>query len=236
MTFERLGDSAVLIRAVDTTWSSAQLASWVNALLLDPMPGVVDAVAAYDSLAVYYDAAAIAQAHPDAFDEVCRWISQRVATASVATATPREITIPVCYGGEFGPDLQFVAERVGLSVGEVIGLHSSAVYNVSAIGFAPGFPYLSGLPARLFVPRKSTPRSAVAAGTVAIAGTQAGIYPLNTPGGWQLIGRTPFRLFDAAVQPPSRLQVGDRVRFHPVDRDEFELTPAALVNTTTDSR
>jgi inhibitor of KinA len=133
----------------------------------------------------------------------------------------RIVTIPVSYGGEWGPDLAEVAERAGLSMEEAISLHSTAEYRVAMIGFAPGFPYLAGLPERLASPRKATPRQAVPAGSVGIAGVQTGIYPLSSPGGWQLIGRTSVTLFDPRRDPPSLLAPGDRVHFIPIKPGEM---------------
>jgi inhibitor of KinA len=131
------------------------------------------------------------------------------------------VTLPVCYGGEFGLDLEAVGAAHGLTCDEVVALHSGAEYFVSAIGFIPGFPYLRGLPDALHTPRRKTPRTRVAAGSVAIGGDQTGIYPFETPGGWSLIGCTPWRLFNPYSQAPSFLQVGDRVRFRPITPEEF---------------
>src|SRR5204863_3793292 len=125
----------------------------------------------------------------------------------------RVIEIPVCYGGEFGSDLGFVAKNASLTTQEVIELHSAADYLVHMIGFAPGFPYLGGMSPKIAVPRRSTPRLKIPAGSVGIAGDQTGIYPLETPGGWQLIGRTPLPLFRPEQVPPTLLQAGDVVRF-----------------------
>ena len=132
------------------------------------------------------------------------------------------VEIPVCYGGDFGPDLAAVARHAGLSEAAVVELHSAAEYLVYMVGFAPGFPYLGGLDARLAMPRRPAPRPLVPAGAVGIAGAQTGIYSLPTPGGWQLIGRTPRRLFDAARTPPSLLQAGSRLRFVPISEVDFQ--------------
>ncbi|MGG2196411.1 MULTISPECIES: 5-oxoprolinase subunit PxpB [Paenibacillus] len=143
---------------------------------------------------------------------------------------PAAVEIPVCFADDLGADLREVADRAGMSPGEVIRLFCSADYEVQLIGFLPGFPYLGGLPAKLAHPRKAVPRQKVPAGSVAIGGVQAGIYPMEAPGGWQLIGRTPYALFDAERERPSLLQAGDRVRFVPVDRaqyDELARDPAA---------
>ncbi|HWG66113.1 MAG TPA: 5-oxoprolinase subunit PxpB [Rhodanobacteraceae bacterium] len=139
-----------------------------------------------------------------------------------STMGEREIVVvPVCYGGEYGPDIDAVAEHAGLSRDDVIARHTAAEYTVAMLGFAPGFPYLLGLDASLHVPRRATPRTRVAAGSVAIGGAQTGIYPRELPGGWHLIGRTPRVLFDSAREPPCLLAPGDRVRFRAIEADEF---------------
>jgi inhibitor of KinA len=132
------------------------------------------------------------------------------------------ISIPVCYDIEFGPDLPDVARHAGLSVEEVIRLHSSPTYLVYFLGFSPGFVYLGGLPEALDTPRLATPRASIAGGSVGIAGSQTGIYPVDSPGGWRLIGRTPLRMFDPEAEPPTRLQPGDRMKFAPIDQAQFE--------------
>ena len=124
--------------------------------------------------------------------------------------------IPVRYGGADGPDLDGVAYHAGLDADAVVRMHADAEYTVHMIGFAPGFPYLAGLPPQLATPRRASPRARVPAGSVGIAGSQTGIYPLSTPGGWRLIGRTDARLFRPAHEPPTLLAVGDRVRFVPI--------------------
>src|SRR5579883_648008 len=133
----------------------------------------------------------------------------------------RQWEIPVCYGGDLGPDLAEVAEMHGMSEKEVIFLHSRATYRVYFLGFAPGFPYLGGLPSQLATPRLETPRKHVAAGSVAIGGEQAGIYPVDSPGGWRIIGRTPERLFTPELDQPTLLLPGDIVRFVPISWDKW---------------
>ena len=128
----------------------------------------------------------------------------------------RVVEIPVRYGGEFGSDLESVARHTGLSAERVVELHASVDYRVYFLGFSPGFPYLGGMPAELATPRLPAPRKRVPAGSVAIGGAQTGIYSVESPGGWRLIGHTALRLFDAAAEPPALLQMGDRVRFVPV--------------------
>jgi len=134
----------------------------------------------------------------------------------------RRITIPVCYDSESGPDLADVAKHANISTDEVIQLHSSATYFVHFLGFSPGFAYLGGLPDALHIPRLATPRKHVRAGTVAIAGAQAAVYPVDSPGGWRLIGRTPLRMFEPEADLPTRLEPGDRVEFRAIDRATFD--------------
>jgi KipI family sensor histidine kinase inhibitor len=135
--------------------------------------------------------------------------------------TSRLVQIPVCYGGEFGMDLSFVAEQAGLSAEEVIQLHSATRYLVHFLGFSPGFGYLGGLPKQLECPRLESPRKTVPAGSVGIAGAQTGVYPVDSPGGWQIIGRTPLRMFDSLADAPTLLQPGDTVQFLPIDSEAF---------------
>ena len=134
------------------------------------------------------------------------------------------VTIPVCYDLEFGPDLQHVAHHAKIPEREVIRLHSSATYRVHFLGFTPGFAYLGGLPEALHAPRLARPRKHVPAGTVAIAGSQAGVYPVDSPGGWQLIGRTPVRVFNPNTTRPALLGTGDLVKFSAIDRATFDAT------------
>ncbi len=136
-----------------------------------------------------------------------------------ATGEPKTVEIPVCYGGEFGPDLDEVARLHGLTPSRVVELHSSASYLAHFIGFVPGYAYLGGLPEELVTPRLSTPRQKVPAGSVAIAGRQGGIYPFETPGGWRILGRTPLAIFKADRDPMSLIELGDRVRFIPIGEE-----------------
>jgi inhibitor of KinA len=138
-----------------------------------------------------------------------------------ALSRPRVVHIPVCYGGELGPDLEFVAGHSGLSAPEVVALHAGARYCVYMLGFTPGFPYLGGMSPRIAAPRLEQPRPRIPAGTVGIAGEQTGIYPVESPGGWRLIGRTPVRLFDWTRREPFLVRAGDVLRFHPIQADEF---------------
>jgi KipI family sensor histidine kinase inhibitor len=133
---------------------------------------------------------------------------------------PRRVEIPTIYGGEYGPDLDFVAQYHHLTPAEVIRIHSGVDYPVYMLGFIPGFAYLGGLDAAIATPRLDQPRTRIPAGSVGIAGAQTGVYPLDTPGGWRIIGRTPLRLFDPLADPPALLSPGDIVRFIPVSEEE----------------
>jgi len=179
-----------------------------HALAADPFPGLRETVPTYRSLLVYYDPRQLS------WDEARRLVANALArNTDTPMPEPREVEIPVVYGGEFGPDIGFVAAHTGLSEEEVVRLHTSVTYTVYMLGFAPGFVYLGGLPEALATPRLPTPRPSVPAGSVGIAGLQTGIYGLSTPGGWRLIGRTPLTMLDLNRQPPTLLQPGDRVRF-----------------------
>lgn len=186
-------------------------------LLAAAIPGVGETVPAFASLMVTYDPLVTD------YDTVAAAVLKLSAAAdSGSTAeTGKLVTIPVCYGGEFGPDLPFVAQHAGLTEAEVITLHAGRDYRIYMLGFLPGFPYLGGLDERLFTPRLDTPRTAIPAGAVGIGGEQTGIYPIASPGGWQLIGRTPLKLFDSAAGALP-YAAGDRIRFQPITREEFE--------------
>jgi KipI family sensor histidine kinase inhibitor len=184
------------------------LASAIDAT---PVAGVFDLMPTYRSLLVYYDPSKTT--YGGLTDDLRRLADRR---SSAAVSSRRTVHIPTMYGGECGPDIEFVASSAGLSVAEVIEIHSGQDYLIYAMGFAPGFPYLGGLSRRLETPRLQTPRTAIPAGSVGIAGTQTGIYPLDSPGGWQLIGRTPLRMFDPNREPPVPYQSGDYIRFVPI--------------------
>ena len=184
--------------------------------------GVLDIVPAYCTLTLHYDPVAVgAGTSPyEALAEIIgNWLETQTVESSVAG---RRVEIPVCYGGDFGEDLAAVARSHGLSIDEVVAIHSGADYHVHMLGFVPGFAYLGGLDSRLATPRRDTPRPRVPAGSVAIAGEQTGVYPLDTPGGWQIIGRTPVQLFRPDASPPSLLNAGDTVRFVPISAREFD--------------
>ena len=139
-----------------------------------------------------------------------------------AAVHQRVVRIPVLYGGEFGPDLDFVAKHNGLTKDEVIAIHTSGDYTVHMIGFAPGFPFIGGMSERIAAPRRETPRLKIPARSVGIAGVQTGVYPIETPGGWQLIGRTPLELFLPDENPPSLLVAGDKITFYEITSEEYQ--------------
>lgn len=172
---------------------------------------------AYISLLVDFDP--LVMTHEDVTTMVESVFAEGLAKSA---ESGRCVEIPVCYEAEFGPDLPDVAVHTKLSMDEVVRLHASATYDVCFLGFTGGFAYLSGMPGALNTPRLATPRRAVAAGSVGIAGSQTGIYPTQTPGGWRLIGRTPWRMFNPRASQPTLVLPGDRVRFAPIDQSEFE--------------
>jgi inhibitor of KinA len=220
MTLSPLGDAALVLEfghEIDEA-ALARVRALTTSLESDLPAGVTDIVPAFASVTVFYD---LAQA--GSYEQLCAELKTRAARAASRPPfeTARLVEIPVCYGGEFGSDLDDVAAHAGLAADEAVALHSGVEYRVHAIGFAPGFPYLGGLPARLHMPRRATPRIEVPAGTVGIGGAQTGVYPLATPGGWNLIGRTPLALFRAQEDPPALLRAGDSVKFRPISAKEF---------------
>ncbi len=221
--FERLADDAWLI-AFDAPAASiidpetnARVHALAARIRAQSPSWLRDLVPAYTSLGVFFDIDAVSA------DAVLDWIhTQSVGDIDDAPAeASRAIEIPVRYGGAFGEDLDAAAAELGIAAGTLISRHGAALYTVAMIGFAPGFPYLSGLDPSLALPRLATPRTRVPAGSVAIGGAQTGIYPRESPGGWRLLGRTPLRLFDPQRASPSLLAPGDRVRFVAIDDDAY---------------
>lgn len=182
----------------------------------EPVAGLRNLHPAYCSLLVKFDPLKLS--HHDMETRLRHYIDR---LDDVRLPEPREIEIPVCYGGGFGPDLNDVAAMHEMSADQVIGMHSSARYLVYFLGFVPGFAYLGGLPEALATPRLATPRRKVPAGSVGIAGNQTGVYPFATPGGWRLIGRTPLAMFRADRPGMSLLSIGDHVRFTPVSMERY---------------
>jgi inhibitor of KinA len=225
MRLEPLGDSAVLATlgdGIDAATLEAVL-DFADALASAKRTGITDIVPAYESVAVFYEPARFAEVPGDPYDAVCAFIESCVGRPTNAPFRTQSklVEIPVCYASTFGPDLEAVAAHCKLSAADVVAIHTDAEYRVHAIGFTPGFPYLGGLPETLRTPRRDTPRGHVPAGSVAIGGSQTGIYPVDSPGGWHIIGRTPLQLFSPARQPAALLRPGDRVRFKPIWASEF---------------
>jgi inhibitor of KinA len=196
-----------------------------------PLPGMIEYVSAFSSVTIFYNPLEVKKMHVEriegqvllSFEILAPLLREIIAELGDGVDyTPRTVEIPVCYGGEFGLDLEYVAEYNKLTVDEVIRIHASSQYLVYMIGFAPGFPYLGGMPEAIATPRRQSPRMSIPAGSVGIAGMQTGVYPIATPGGWQLIGNTPLELFRPHENPPSLLQSGDCIRFYPISRKEYE--------------
>ncbi len=218
-TIRPLAESGLLVElddAIDPAVTDRVLAL-TAALDAANLPGVLDVVPSYTTVLLSFDPV---MAEPDVLAAEVR----RLAAAALATPPPpgRLVTLPVAYGADFGPDLGEVADHTGLPADEVIARHAGTTYRVACMGFAPGFAFLIGLPPELATPRRSSPRTRVPAGSVGIGGAQTGVYPMVTPGGWHLIGRTPLRLFDIKRADPFLLRTGDRVRFRPVTPEEFQ--------------
>jgi inhibitor of KinA len=182
----------------------------------EPIDGVRNLHPAYTSLMIKFDPLSL-----DHDELQSRLVPYLGRLDREPLPEPREVEIPVCYGREFGPDLNDVAEMHGMTAAQVIELHSSPIYVVYFLGFAPGFAYLGGLPEALASPRLETPRAKVPQGSVGIGGKQTGVYPFPTPGGWRLIGRTPVPMFCRTANPMSLLQIGDQVRFRAISEKEF---------------
>jgi len=185
-------------------------------LELEPIPGVRNLHPGYGSILIKFDALKLRH---EELEEVLHGYLDRME--KVPLPEPRLVEIPVCYGEDFGPDLNEVARLREISPERVIELHASATYIVYFLGFVPGFAYLGELPEELATPRLPTPRKSVPAGSVGIAGRQTGVYPVSTPGGWRLLGRTPVPMFQPERKEMSLLSIGDRVRFVPISREQF---------------
>jgi inhibitor of KinA len=220
MKISSLGDSALIVDFADDSSDGERLLSHAlsvtMALERAKIPGVVEVTSSYQSVAIFFDPTRI---EPDMEEKIRALVA---SAGDRAARKARRIEIPVCYDDEFALDLARVASQTLLTGEAVIALHSSSEYTVACVGFVPGFPFLAGLSEKLRVPRLESPRTKVPAGSIAIANAQAGIYPFESPGGWNVIGRTPLCLFDPNAEPPALLQPGDRVRFRRITRQEFE--------------
>lgn len=222
-TLEPLGDNSIIIELGDDISREIQqkvkkVSSFFEEHSFDWM---IETVPGFTTVAVFYDPSKIETATLP-YETVCEELTTLLEGLSVdQDAEPRIVEIPVCYGGELGPDLEEVAEHNGITPEEVIDIHSNGEYTVYMIGFAPGFPYIGGMSEKIAAPRRKNPRLKIPAGSVGIAGKQTGVYPIETPGGWQLIGRTPRKLFLPDGNTPSLLQAGDQIKFVPISQEEF---------------
>jgi inhibitor of KinA len=199
-----------------------------------PLPGQIEVVPAFTTVTVFYDSYFLFRYGEQYKNEsgsvggsAYEWVRGQLLALleqleDGLDESGEKVEIPVCYGGEFGPDLDAVATYCGLTPGEVIDIHSRGEYRIYMIGFAPGFPYLGGMSRKIAVPRREVPRLSIPAGSVGIAGMQTGVYPIATPGGWQLIGRTPLALFRPHQDPPSLLKAGQTVKFVPISPADYE--------------
>ncbi len=240
-TVKPLGETGLIVKFGDEISPQIhdKIQSLANYLKLHPFAGMIEYVISYTSVAVYYNPFIVRQKAKEALEFKDKSALQIVihimedyrekARQMRKTKAP-VVKIPVCYGGEYGPDIEFVAQHNHLSVQEVIDIHTSANYLVYMIGFCPGFPYLGGMDKRIATPRRQTPRLAIPARSIGIAGEQTGGYPISTPGGWQIIGRTPIEMFrPESADEPSLLHAGDIVKFYAVSPDEY-----AFLKTKTD--
>ncbi|MBX3303189.1 MAG: 5-oxoprolinase subunit PxpB [Nitrospira sp.] len=214
-----LGDSAITVEFGDEIdpCINACVVAFTNTVADQGWKGILDIVPTYRSVTIYFDA--LQWTFPDLAQRLRRVPRQ---SSDAIRSGGRLHKIPVLYGGEWGPDLEDVAIFAGLSPAETITLHTSVRYQVYMLGFSPGFPYLGFVRERLAMPRLSTPRTKVPAGSVGIADRQTGIYPSSTPGGWRLIGRTPIPLYRKSRSTPFLLKAGDLVQFNSIDQDEFD--------------
>lgn len=225
--FYPLGDAAIVLEFGDhinrvTHW---QIQAFTAYLDQHPFPGLVEYVPAFTTLTVYYDPWVVSQqGFLNPYNTVAARLEEMCFQVKInpQKPTPKIIEIPVCYGGKYGPDLDYVASLHGLKPKEVIKLHTQNTYLVYMIGFTPGFPYLGGMAPEIATPRKEKPRARVSAGSVGIAGKQTGVYSIPSPGGWQIIGRTPLVLFNPHRERPSLLQAGDLIRFKAISEKKFE--------------
>ena len=225
LRFKYAGDQAILVEVGEgidplTSEKVRRLAQRVES---SRIPGFGEVILGYRSLLVNYDPLTIS------YDEVVQWLERwDQELVVVQKSKERLVEIPTLYGGEWGPDLEDVAAYNGLTPEEVVEIHSGGDYLVYFLGFIPGYPFIGGMSEKIATPRLSTPRVAIPAGSVGIAGKQTGIYPLQSPGGWRLIGRTPLRLYDPDRNPSFLLQAGDRVRFVPISKEEYSKIHAAV--------
>lgn len=213
------GDSSILIEFGDEINEeiNRKISMVVQLMREQQIEGVVDIIPAFSSLLVNYDPRIVS------YDKMKKRLRELAKMDFKAGAYPKRVfEIPVCYGGSYGPDLGTIASHAGLSEEEVIRIHSSTDYLIYMLGFLPGFCYLGGLDERIHTPRLANPRKNISAGSVGIGGSQTGIYPLDSPGGWQLMGMTPVKTYDPEREVPILFAAGDYIRFFPIDEGEYQ--------------
>jgi len=223
-----LGDAAVTVdfgNCIDESINKEVIARF-NQLQQQPLPGMIEVVPAYSSLTVYYDMMALRKKNP-LHQTLYEWMQQQLEERLQQPVPPGQITgrqliIPVCYDQEFAGDIQQLAATKNISIDEVIQIHTGKPYKVYMLGFLPGFAYMGEVDEKIAMPRKPHPVN-IEAGSVGIAGKQTGIYPLSSPGGWQIIGRTPLKLFKASEEEPTLLKAGDTVQFYSISKNEFQM-------------
>lgn len=220
ITFSPLGDEAIVIEVgYEITKEATNLVRSITRQLEEAaIDTIVEVIPAFTTVTVFYEVTTQFK-----FKDMKNLLEKMLVEITESdTVAQRTIEIPVYYGGEYGPDLEFVALHNKLTVEQVIEIHSKGTYEVNMIGFAPGFPFIGGMAESIATPRRSTPRLRIPERTVGIAGMQTGVYPIETPGGWQLIGRTPMDLFLPNEEIPSLLQAGDRIVFKPISKAEYD--------------
>lgn len=212
------GDKALTVELGDSISpkTNQRVRDLLVAIESSGMPGLIDLVPSYRSLLVYYDPLCFSHSQ---LEEQLVVLEQNLDQG--ALKAPKVVDIPTLYGGDYGPDLEHVATHNGLEPEEVIQIHSSAEYLVYMMGFTPGFPYLGEMSEKIATPRLQTPRTAIPEGSVGIAERQTGVYPIQSPGGWQLIGRTPVQLFDTQLDPPVVVLSGDYIRFVSITNEAY---------------
>jgi inhibitor of KinA len=216
--FRLAGDRGVIVEYGDEISPEINIKVRTMAMAIaDEKPvGVVEVIPTYRSLLIVYDPLAT---DLKSLEDALQFMEGRLDKLEIPP--PRTVEIPVSYGGDLGPDIEFVAQAHNLTVEDVIRIHSGASYQVYMIGFTPGFPFLGGLPPELHTPRLETPRPLVPAGSVGIANNQTGVYPIDSPGGWRLIGRTPLSLFNPSRENPFLYRAGDMIRFVRISEEEY---------------
>jgi inhibitor of KinA len=216
--FRIVGDRGIMVEYGDGI--NPHLNRKVRAMAIatdqESLPGVLEVIPTYRSIILIYDPNSTS---PLQLEHALLSLEARLSEIDIPS--PETVRIPVCYGGEFGLDIEFVAYHNHLTVEDVVRIHSEKAYQIYMLGFTPGFPYLGGLPETLHTPRLKTPRILVPAGSVGIANAQTGIYSVDSPGGWQIIGRTPLKLFDPARSNPFLFKAGDLLKFEPISAKEY---------------